>query len=69
MSETLTVPRARKLRRKAPDPFPFTYRCPAELIGPLNEARFMLREPSRTALMTKAITEYLRTRGIPLRAS
>jgi hypothetical protein len=61
--------RARQLRRKHPTPFAFTYRCPSDLIGPLNEARFILREPSRTALMTKALTEYLRTRGIPLHAS
>jgi hypothetical protein len=44
--------------------FPFTYRCPARLIGPLNEARFDLREPSRTSLVTKAIVAYLAARGI-----
>jgi hypothetical protein len=47
-------------------PFVFTYRCPARLIGPLNEARFVLREPTRTGLVTKAIEEYLQKRRIPL---
>lgn len=47
-----------------PRPFIFTYRCPAALIGRLNEARFALREASRTALVSKAITEYLDRRGI-----
>jgi hypothetical protein len=42
----------------------FTYRCPGHLIGPLDEARFLLREPSRAALISKAIAEYLRARGL-----
>jgi len=45
-------------------PFVFTYRCPAGLIARLNEARFALRESSRTALVSKAIAEYLDRRGI-----
>jgi hypothetical protein len=49
-----------------PRPFVFTYRCPATLIARLNEGRFALRESSRTALVSKAIAEYLDRRGIPV---
>lgn len=51
-------------RHKELEAFPFTFRCPGYLIGPVNEARHILREPSRTSLVTKAITEYLNRRGI-----
>jgi len=68
----MTTARAKfdaRRRGVAPKAFVFTYRCPPELIGPLNEARFILREPSRTAVVSKAIAEYLRARGIPLTAT
>lgn len=62
--------RPRKTRRRlGPPPFAFTFRCPADLIGPLDEAKWILREQSRTALVAKAIREYLATRGIPLQAA
>jgi hypothetical protein len=51
--------------RKKPG-FVFSYRCPMRLIGALNEARFILREPSRTDLVTHAIEFYLRAKGIAL---
>lgn len=65
-----SLPRARpRARRAGAKVFPFTYRCPAHLIGPLNEAKFVLREESRTALLTKAIVEYLRARAIEIPAA
>jgi hypothetical protein len=59
-----TARKPRPTRRDDPESFAFTYRCPGELIGAVNEARHILREPSRTSLVTKAIVEYLSRRGI-----
>lgn len=67
---TRTKPVARRRGvATTPKPFIFTYRCPPHLIEQLNEARHILREPTRTGLVTKAITEYLARRGIPLQAT
>jgi hypothetical protein len=54
-----------KSTRRKPG-FVFSYRCPIRLIGAVNEARFVLREPSRTDLVTHAIEYYLRAKGIAL---
>ena len=55
---------AAKPARVTPRPFVFTYRCPPTLIARLNEARFILRMSSRTALVSEAIEEYLDRKGI-----
>lgn len=66
MTETPRPLATRGREGTRPPPFVFTYRCPQRLIGPLNEGRFILRESSRTALISKAIEAYLRARGIPM---
>ena len=66
------VPRQpQKPTRPRPEPMPhaFTYRCPPGLIGPLNEARFILREPTRTSLVTNALYAYLKAHRIPVDAA
>lgn len=64
MVDTETGSAKSRRRDRGPAPFAFTFRCPADLIGLVNEARFVLREPSRTSLMRKALEEYLNRRGI-----
>jgi hypothetical protein len=62
-----TMPAKRKprlTRRGRQTTFNFIFRCPRHLIGPLNEARHVLREPTRSSLVTKALTEYLLKRGL-----
>jgi hypothetical protein len=42
----------------------FSYRCPLWLLNAVDEARWTLREPTRTALVTRAITEFLQRRNL-----
>jgi hypothetical protein len=54
--------RRRRPRRAAS--YTFSYRCPLWLIAAVDEARWTLREPSRTALVTRAIAEFLQKRNL-----
>lgn len=61
---TATPPKRRGRKpRKAVD---VLYRCPTWLIGPLNEGWVIAREPSRTAMITRAIEAYLVQKGVPI---
>jgi hypothetical protein len=63
---------SRRRRIHRPGTYTFSYRCPLWLIAAIDEARWTLREPSRTALVTRAITEFLQKRNLyhpPARAT
>lgn len=55
---------SRRRRIRSTESYTFSYRCPRWLIAAIDEARWTLREPSRTALVTRAITEFLQRRNL-----
>jgi hypothetical protein len=55
---------SRRHRSRAAASYTFSYRCPLGLIAAIDEARWILREPTRTALVTRAITEFLQRRNL-----
>jgi hypothetical protein len=55
---------SRRRRPRGTGSYTFSYRCPVWLIAAVDEARWTLREPSRTALVTRAIAEFLQKRNL-----
>ena len=65
MTAPCTVhPMSRRRRPRGAHTYTFSYRCPRWLIAAIDDARWTLREPSRTSLVTRAITEFLQRRNL-----